>query len=352
MRSPLAIDNSMPNVLPRHFNDHTPEEAAIRDRFHALERMRRKFVLGSYDVEVVAAGFIQPHFLNVGPHEHAYFEVCYVHDGGGVFGAGEREFNVSVHDLFIARPGVRHSIRAAAGGNIGLYFWGFSIVPRAGRKAQVAEVDPEIPLGELVEAFRSSEHAVSSKCNAFRRVLDMLDDEMREAQPGYTFAIDALLAKLVLDTLRTARGQISSEELNLEDADSPAAVVNAAVRFIRANYARTIELKDVADAVCLSRRHLARLFRQQMNTSVVGYLTALRMDVARQLLLDPRLPIKQIAQMVGFQHVHYFSTLFRRSVGITPARFRERRGTEYDDERVRESIRLLHESWKHGRPTI
>ena len=341
-----AADSSMPNVLPRHFLDETPEETATRERFIRLGQMRRQFAVGSYDVEMVHAGFIQPHFLNVEPHEHAYFEVCYVHDGAGSFTMGEREYSVALHDLFIARPGERHSIRTATGRNLGLYFWSFAIVPRPRRSAASHDVDADAALDEMIDAFCSPSVVVASERGWIRRTLNMLDEELRDAQPGYTRAIDALLTKLIIDSVRTARGTISSEELDLDLAGTPAAVAKASVRFIRANYSRTIELEDVADEVCLSKRHLARLFRKEMGTSIVGYLTALRMDVARQLLLDPQLPIKQVARMVGYHHVHYFSTLFKRRVGMTPAHFRAQGGTKYVDDRVAQRVRALHESWK------
>jgi len=49
-------------------------------------------------------------------------------------------------------------------------------------------------------------------------------------------------------------------------------------------------------------------------------------------LLDQDLSIKQVARAVGYPDPHYFTTLFGRRTGITPALFRKRGGTKFTDE--------------------
>ena len=122
----------------------------------------------------------------------------------------------------------------------------------------------------------------------------------------------------------------------------PKSVVQTASRYLRDNYPRPIEVRDVAAQVHLSERHLSRLFVQQTGKSILEFLTDLRIEAASQLLLDGSLPIKQIARSVGYPDQHYFTTIFGKKVGLTPGVFRRRRGTRFRDESRRQS---------HGEPS-
>jgi AraC-like DNA-binding protein len=59
------------------------------------------------------------------------------------------------------------------------------------------------------------------------------------------------------------------------------------------------------------------------------YLTLLRLDVAKQRLLNQEETISGIAFAVGFNDVRHFSTTFRSVVGVTPSEFREKGGTRF-----------------------
>ena len=115
----------------------------------------------------------------------------------------------------------------------------------------------------------------------------------------------------------------------------------------RAQLARPIQIRDVAAQVHLSERHLSRLFQQVTGSSLLDYLTTLRVQAASQLLLDRTLAIKNIAREVGYPDVHYFTTLFRRRTGQTPAVFREAGGTQFlrKPESNRDNATTPHTSW-------
>ena len=82
-----------------------------------------------------------------------------------------------------------------------------------------------------------------------------------------------------------------------------------------------ISVEDVACYFFISRRQLARIMAKHGET-FSGYLRKVRMERASLLLKNKKIPIKDIAFMTGFQSLHYFTRIFKREVGMTPARFR------------------------------
>jgi AraC-like DNA-binding protein len=103
--------------------------------------------------------------------------------------------------------------------------------------------------------------------------------------------------------------------------------VLTAKHYLRDNLHHPIGLRDVAGQLGLSDRHVARLFLAETGKSVIDFLIDLRMERATRMLLEHQQPIKQIAAAVGYPDVRYFTSLFHKRIGVTPAVFRKDHGT-------------------------
>lgn len=96
-----------------------------------------------------------------------------------------------------------------------------------------------------------------------------------------------------------------------------------AISFMEANFAKPeISLNSVARAVNVSANYLSAVFSQEMGTTFVEYLTAKRMEKARELLLTTDMRSGEIALAVGYKDPHYFSFLFKKNHGCTPRDYR------------------------------
>lgn len=99
--------------------------------------------------------------------------------------------------------------------------------------------------------------------------------------------------------------------------------IDVAINFIRRNYADDISLEDVAMQARMSATYFSTYFRQETGNNFVAYLTRLRMDEAKSLMGVAELRLYEISGMVGYRDVKYFSRLFKRQTGMTPAQYRE-----------------------------
>ena len=101
-----------------------------------------------------------------------------------------------------------------------------------------------------------------------------------------------------------------------------------AMAFIRRHYMEDISVADIAGAASLSEGHLRRLFKQELNTSVIDYLTEYRIERAKELLQQRSRPASQIWQETGFSAAQYFSYVFRKKEGKTPKEYQNERTDE------------------------
>jgi LacI family transcriptional regulator len=98
--------------------------------------------------------------------------------------------------------------------------------------------------------------------------------------------------------------------------------VAAAMAFIHESSCRPIRIADVVAAVQVSRSTLETRFKAVTGRTMHNEIQRLQIDRARSLLATTDLPIKQIAAMAGFAHVHYMTTTFHQQTGWTPAEYR------------------------------
>jgi two-component system response regulator YesN len=103
--------------------------------------------------------------------------------------------------------------------------------------------------------------------------------------------------------------------------------VQAAMGYIQENYQRSdLSLKEVARAVSLSQSHFSTQFKARTGTTYVKYLTAVRLDEVKKLLLNSDHSVARVSEMVGYPNVTNLYRHFRRHTGMTPAAYRETNG--------------------------
>lgn len=100
--------------------------------------------------------------------------------------------------------------------------------------------------------------------------------------------------------------------------------IQPAINYIDANYDKSINLAEVAKACHLSVSRLAHLFKEQMGITVIDYLTSVRIERAKQLLLATNQNCTEICFQVGYCNQSYFTRTFKELVGMTPRQFRAR----------------------------
>lgn len=102
-------------------------------------------------------------------------------------------------------------------------------------------------------------------------------------------------------------------------------IIRQVKELIHNNYNKPISLSQVANQVHLSPAYLSRLFKQRTGQSFIDYLTQVRVNEAKALLLAEDKTIDQIASAVGFNNNSYFTAVFKKREGVTPSEFRQRR---------------------------
>jgi LacI family transcriptional regulator len=110
----------------------------------------------------------------------------------------------------------------------------------------------------------------------------------------------------------------SSDTIAVDDPE-----LATAVRFIRRQALKGISVKDVVRHVSLSRRGLELKFRRKLGHSPVEEIRRIQLDKAKQLLINTRMTIPQVAAACGFSTPETFTKTFHRSMDLPPTAYRK-----------------------------
>lgn len=128
---------------------------------------------------------------------------------------------------------------------------------------------------------------------------------------------------LVMDQRRSGG---HSQRSALLDIDARSDRIQSALAFARRNLRRPLQVEDLAEAACLSPRQFSRLFREETGTTPARALENLRIEAAKRMLEQSRLPVEEIAREVGFGDRERMRRAFLRTHGELPRSIRSAAG--------------------------
>ena len=101
------------------------------------------------------------------------------------------------------------------------------------------------------------------------------------------------------------------------------AYMEKCINFIANHYTETINIKELAASVFVSKYHLINLFNKSIGMPPYRYITEYRLNQSKFLLLNTDMMVSEIAERVGFNSESQYIKLFNQYIGITPKQFRK-----------------------------
>lgn len=98
-------------------------------------------------------------------------------------------------------------------------------------------------------------------------------------------------------------------------------------KYLQHNYMLSgLSLDSISDILSINASYFSMLFKKSFGVNFVDYLTDLRINAAKELLVDPFLTAAEIASMVGYESPNYFTRVFKKTAGMTPTEYRRTHG--------------------------
>jgi len=125
---------------------------------------------------------------------------------------------------------------------------------------------------------------------------------------------------------RRLKNELTSDHIaffeNIKRKDMKDNTIGKVTEYIHMHYHEQITLETIAEIFYINFSYLSRIFKAETGDSFTRFLTNIRIEKAKQLMLNENLKAQQIAEMVGYDNANYFSKIFRKTTGYSPTDYR------------------------------
>ena len=271
-------------------------------RHYSFERDQSFTIRGTAKLLNVASAKYGGDWHSV-PHTHNHLELFYIVGGKGQFLIQDQLYPVDANNLVVINPNVTHT--------------------EVSLNAQ--------PLEYIVLGIEGIELQTSDTTNGQFSILDhfesveissCLRNILRETElknTGYEDVCQAYMEILLIRLMRNIALAIPSEPQSVS-ANRQCAAIR---RYIDLHFKEALTLEQLAEESHMSKYYLSHTFKREYGVSPINYMISRRIEESKYLLAETDLSMSQIAQLLGFSSLSYFSQVFHRTQGISPKEYRQ-----------------------------
>ena len=99
-------------------------------------------------------------------------------------------------------------------------------------------------------------------------------------------------------------------------------VITGITRYLQEHLSEDVSLSILAEEFHLNTQYISQIFKNEIGVNFLAYLTNIRIEKAKKLLLSSDLPIAEVAERSGYGDYRVFTKVFKKSEGITPSQYR------------------------------
>ncbi len=245
-------------------------------------------------------------------HSHAELEIMYIVSGKCTINIEGGSILFQEGDYIFLDSFVPHSLTVEKGNPCRLLNLEIELVEATGvfRIVTLAQEDAFSKLRDAKLPFFYAKDEETAVKNGILNLHRMLQLQASPLETGFQFSL--ILMEI-------------SRQCFLDRKKKPQGTppyVKRAVQFINENFDHELSICKVAEAADISKAHLQRAFLKYEGCTIVDAINRLRLGKARFLLVTSDIPIVEIANEVGFSSRQYFTGLFTRATGLSPASYR------------------------------
>lgn len=130
------------------------------------------------------------------------------------------------------------------------------------------------------------------------------------------------LKEFIIKLIRNDRFEMTIHNLDINIKNKiEDSITSKSTKYISQNIGAKLSVADIAKNVHVSQSYLSTLFKKNMNMTIIDYINKYRMDKSKVLIKTTGHNFTEIADMLGFTSIHYFSRQFKAYFGITPSEY-------------------------------
>ena len=244
-------------------------------------------------------------------HKHSFYEVHAPREGGCLYQfEGEDAFRLGPGSVLLIRPEVLHQVTRRSEDYV--------------KDTLAFQLPPQQSAGEteyLTGLLGERPYRVFERSALFSDLFDRILEEAMNQRIGYHLSIYALIKQLIVEVARSLPAQAVVIETDREESLQDWRIVMVK-RFIDDNIAQRVSNADLAAHLHVSTKQLNRIVNRECGLTPQRLISKMKCVRAKEMMTENALPLKVLAEELGFSSEYSFIRCFKREEGMTPGMFR------------------------------
>ena len=159
-----------------------------------------------------------------------------------------------------------------------------------------------------------------------QRIVEDLETAIKEKNNKYEKNITHTLFSYLVFSL----DKLHQDELTPKATtkDHIPTVILKIIDYLNEHYAEKITLESLSEQFFLSKTALSYTFKKHMDCSLIDFLLSIRITKPKEILLNSKKSIEEIAELCGFSSANYFGLIFKQKEKLSPANYRKYQNTK------------------------
>ena len=257
------------------------------------------------------------------PQTHALWEMVYIDRGECNIVADDAAFPLRQGEIYFHKPYERHMIQVAKGMSPNIFIVAFECSSAAmrffeGRKLQVTMNTKQHIAAIIHEASNTFELQTS----------DWHTGELKYKPGGSLWGgeqtvlirFELMLIEMIRanDKNVVSRTSGRSDKKIIEDE-----FCLKIIEYMEGHINEKLSMDDLSRAMSFSKSYISKRFSSACGCSVIDYFTIMKVEEAKRLIRESNKNFFEISDMLMFSNSHYFSTVFKKQVGMTPTQYKK-----------------------------
>ncbi len=272
----------------------------------SLREIKMNFPFGDVNIKAIDAS--HGVFMRSFPrHMHSFYELHYITGGQGRLILEDAEYELSKGYLFLLAPKVHHAQLTDTNNCMEEYCFSFEIQPK--------KVKGDFTIGRF---FIDSDFYICADRRGMDLAFAELELELKNRELGYMIAIQSLLERILLLTVRNFLYPASEMQvLRTVPDDRRSLLMDEAFLYTY----KTLTLEGLAEILNLSPRHTERLIYEKYGTSFTKLRMQSRLNAATNMIENKGKRLSEIAEECGFSNYNHFFKEFKKEYGMPPSEY-------------------------------
>ena len=246
---------------------------------------------------------------------HNFWELVYVDGGSIVASSDENDFYLKAGDMIFHKPDEWHNLKGDGkrASNVVVisfisdseymkYFHNKILMCGNKQKELISKI-----VGEARELFETT------LADPYTKMFQKRKDRPFAGEQLILLYLAELLISIVRNETRNIRTSLAENTTN--------AIVNNVTEYLSAHISERLAVADIEKFAKTSRTAIENAFKSTVGCGVIGYFIKMKTECAKKYIREENYNVTQIANMLGYESIHYFSRQFKQETGMSPKEY-------------------------------